>query len=648
MKIFLLVLLNFGVIFGQSQIVDFVEELKGQPDTTIVRELNKQIWANRSKNPDLALQFGEKALSISEAINDLSLSATSHNFIGVVYRNTGDYETSLYHYVTALNLAEKVNDSIQIAYSYNNIGGIYRLQSNFNLALENIFNALRIFEKLDFKSGMGFCTINIGVLYWQQKNYPKALDYLYYSLSIREGLGDEPGIAVTLNNIAEVYYEQKKFSEALRYYLELEKVYEKQDDPKGMAAVWSGIGGVYYFEGNYNKALEYREQALKIDQRIGNVTGVILNHNNLGLIYAQLNQYDLAEDHLKKASQLANSLSTLTPRLDCYKFYSDYYEIRSDYKNAFLHMKKYEDLTDSLQNIINTAQISEMESVYRTEKAEREKKFLQNELTLKENQQIYFVVIIILVLVLIVFLYHRYKIRKETNEQLQKINATKDKFFRIVAHDLKNPFNSLLGYSEFLVQNFEDLSDEEKKQNAEGLYDSSRRLYALLENLLEWSQTQFSNFTYEPEIINLAEIINKNISLFSQNAKIKNIELVSDFEEGLIAICDMNMIDTIIRNLLSNAIKFTKRDGIVEVTTKKTGNKIFVGVKDTGVGIDNQTQLNLFKLDKHSTKKGTDNEAGTGLGLILVKELSEKMGCEIEVESEEGKGSTFTLIIPVK
>ena len=237
---------------------------------------------------------------------------------------------------------------------------------------------------------------------------------------------------------------------------------------------------------------------------------------------------------------------------------------------------------------------------------------------------------------------------KKSEVQLKELNATKDKFFNIVAHDLKNPFTSLLGSSELLSHNIDQMDHEKIKTLALILNDSAKSGYAILQNLLDWSRSQTGLLRYNPEKINLRKLIDENIlnlELFSAN---KEIEMHSEVKEDLVILADRNMINTILRNLLSNAVKFTNRHGKVVIKATIDSHEITISIKDSGVGISQENIEKLFRIDTKYSMPGTENEQGTGLGLKLSKEFVEKQGGKIWVSSVEKKGSEFKFSIPFK
>lgn len=236
---------------------------------------------------------------------------------------------------------------------------------------------------------------------------------------------------------------------------------------------------------------------------------------------------------------------------------------------------------------------------------------------------------------------------KKSEAQLKELNATKDKFFNIVAHDLKNPFTGLLGASELLFENIHQMDNEKIKELAMILNDSAKNGYAILQNLLDWSRSQTGLLKYSPERINLRDLIDENISNLELTAANKEIKLYSEVKEDIYIFSDKNMINTVLRNLLNNAAKFTHRCGKVVVSAVNDSDEVIISVKDTGIGISEENIEKLFRIDTKNSLPGTENEQGTGLGLKLSKEFVEKLSGRIWVNSIENKGSEFKFSVPL-
>ena len=236
---------------------------------------------------------------------------------------------------------------------------------------------------------------------------------------------------------------------------------------------------------------------------------------------------------------------------------------------------------------------------------------------------------------------------KHKNEELQKLNAAKDKYFSIIAHDLRSPFNGFLGLTQIMVEELPDLSPEEIRKIAVSMRDSATNLYRLLENLLQWSSMQQNRIPFDPKVIHLNPIISESLAMIWQSSLNKKIEILCLTSGDLEVYADSNMLQTIIRNIVSNSVKFTENGGKVTISANRSEDHfIKLSVTDSGIGMNSEMLENLFQLGSNTSRKGTEGEASTGLGLMICKEFVEKLGGRLWVESEEGKGSTFYFTIP--
>ncbi len=230
--------------------------------------------------------------------------------------------------------------------------------------------------------------------------------------------------------------------------------------------------------------------------------------------------------------------------------------------------------------------------------------------------------------------------------QLQELNAKKDKFFSIIAHDLRNPISSIIGISNLLVEKTKDNAPEDVIMATELLQQSSGRVMDLLSNLLEWSTNEIGKNAFEPVEFDINNTITNTIELFKLPSAKKGIKFNFETPDPVMVYADLHMVKTILRNLVSNAIKFSFPTGVVDISTEKINDKVLIKIRDHGLGMEEEIVTNLFRIDVHHSTPGTEAEQGTGLGLILCKEFVEKLGGQIRVESKINEGSTFFLSIP--
>ena len=240
------------------------------------------------------------------------------------------------------------------------------------------------------------------------------------------------------------------------------------------------------------------------------------------------------------------------------------------------------------------------------------------------------------------------KLVEERTSELAKANATKDKFFSIIAHDLKNSFNGLLGYSNILLTDFDSFEDSDKISMISAIKQVSENTYKLLQNLLDWARVQTGVITFTPSEVHLISLLQDEFSIQKRLAEQKNISLIFKAEEELKVVADQNMISTVVRNLLSNAVKYTPKGGSIRLSLYKEGDMAVISILDTGIGMSQENVNKLFKVNENYKTYGTDNEEGTGLGLILCKEFIEKNNGVIEVLSELNVGTETRFRLPLK
>ena len=238
------------------------------------------------------------------------------------------------------------------------------------------------------------------------------------------------------------------------------------------------------------------------------------------------------------------------------------------------------------------------------------------------------------------------QIVEQQNEELKVLNETKNKFFSIISHDLKNPFNIILGFSELLKENHSDSLNEKEKYLIKEIFNNSRIVYEMLDNLLKWSSVQIKGLQLKMKIININQLIDKIIATQNIVAKNKNIQLINNTKiDNIEFVSDEFSLQLILNNLISNAIKFSQAESKIEIYARKCNNNLFLLIRDYGVGMTNEQIESLFALGKNKSTQGTNKEKGTGLGLILVSDVIKQLGGKIKVKSQVEKGTVFIIVL---
>jgi len=368
------------------------------------------------------------------------------------------------------------------------------------------------------------------------------------------------------------------------------------------------------------------------------------------------------------ALETAKSTEALELTRDAADVLSKTYAKQKQFSKAYQVLELFKKTSDALRNDEYVREITrlDMENKFKSQqeqqRLEQQTKDLEQAAKMKRQillRQAFFAAFI-LVSLLAAAIFRSFRIKQKANrllakqqkeieaqrDQLHELNVTKDKFFSIIGHDLRNPFSALIGLTKLLVSEFDNFPKDQIKELLESIYKSSENTYNLLGNLLEWARSQTGRIQWHPEDIELNQVARSTVELLTRNAHQKNIRVQNEINGKTMVTADKNMLQTVFRNLISNAIKFTPDGGLVTIRSRETDNFIETRVSDTGVGIAGKDIEKLFRIDTHFSRSGTKDEQGTGLGLILCKEFLAKNGGKIWVESQVGKGSSFIFTLP--
>ncbi|MEW6194198.1 MAG: tetratricopeptide repeat-containing sensor histidine kinase [Bacteroidota bacterium] len=646
LKIFLLFTASMSYIYPQASADSILSKVSSLDDSTKTRILLEETWNRRSNDPLTAIQLGKAALTITKATGDKVLEAKANNYLGVTYTNIGALEIALEYHYSALNAAKESNDRTQIGYSHNNIGVIYRIRNNIEAATEHIQDAIKIFESINEEEGAAYCYINIGRLYAAQDDFNNALVYFERTNVLAVKVNNKELLARVLLEIAKLSQRKGDFSRAERSYLELENLYKKINYLKGFAEVWSGLSDIESSKGNMSAALKYSFKALELSQKIINPEGEVNNLNDIALIYLALNNSKASEKYLYTALKRSNEINEPGLTASTYHTFYKLYKQIGNTDSALFYFEKYHNLKDSIVTKEEILKLGELESLVKIERTEREKEILQNDLENQIKQRNYLIIIVLLFVILVIIVTFRYFEKQRISEKLNQVNIVKDKFFRIIAHDLREPFHAIFTAIGLLRDQYDELSDDDRKETIRTIGDSIKRDFDLLENLLMWAKNQRQEIKFEPRALNLKTIIQKIVDLIQTNLTNKDISLIINCPDELLVYADEQMLNTILRNTIFNSVKFSHVGGEINISATTTGNKIDIIIKDNGLGMDRETLENMFVLDKKTVSKGTAGETGSGLGMILTKEFIEAHKGTIGVESRLGQGTTITLTLP--
>lgn len=657
--------------------------------------LNDLAWEIKYIDLNRATVLSTEALSLAESLNNHKGIMLANKNLGICYFLKTDLPTAEKYVDVALEMADNSDDLYQKGKIYNLKAITSRDLGNTSTALKYQTRALAIFREISDSVEISGNLHNLAILYERINEEEKALDLYYEVFEIESRLGNNYGIARTSNNLAGILAELDLNDKAIEYYNIAVRKFESVGNLMGKAASLHGLGLVYKNLCKYEQAIQYFNQALEINIENGYNDYIANNYLQLGQTYSlkkdylnALNSYNKAKEVYFKINQLVNYGITLYEISDVYRMLGDYrlcleyvqnalniaklngslevlksayyrlYELsrrQGNLNDAIQYLESYNEVQDSIKTQDRVSLMLEIQAKYEFELVEKENarlladsKLFEQKLTAQKIMLTGVIVIAIMLFLMVVIILANRKRIKHKNKLLEEANATRDKFFSIIAHDLKNPFSGLLGFSELMVRNVEVKDRQTLKVYATTLYKAINVAYQLVENLFDWSRAQRNAIQVVREDLSLRELTIYPISLLTETANEKKISLINHIPNDLIIHSDRNLLTTILRNLLSNAIKFTEDNGKVEVNARLKDQGVLISVKDNGTGIESGNIHKIFSRQNGFYSKGTRSEPGTGLGLILCQEFVERLDGKIWVESELGKGSTFSFFLPEK
>ncbi len=623
-----------------------------------------------------ALGYFLKSKEYRTKTQDKTRIAAAYADLSRTYYHLKRYSESIDNFRISASLYLEDENWIKESEMLYNIANVYYQLNDLNKVLEYSIKAANILITNNITTGLGRIYNFIGYVHQALKNIDLAEEYYLKSYELYLKDNNNKGLATALNNLGTIYGDKRENQKAIEYYTRSYEYAKKISDNDGIATALNNIGYLNIELNQIEKGLKNYEESLRYSKDLDDQSGYVNTFNNIAAAYLKAGNLVKAEEYVNIALPMAKKLTELAIIQESYQILHRIYAKKGQFEKAYKYQGMQLAYNDSLYNQERTASVLEMQTRFETEAKEKEIQLLRkdNQISILEVErhktfQKYLILSLSLLIVLIIVVFYNLRSRKKNNkllseknfqlelanqklveseQNLRELNATKDKFFSIIAHDLKNPFNALLGFSELLEHNFDSYSREETKEYINVIYETSQSLFKLLDNLLQWSRTQTGSITYHPSSIELYPIIRQEVELLQVNADRKRIKVKILVDERTTAFADKIIISSVIRNLLNNAIKFTDINGRVEIWARESFENIEVSVSDSGIGIEPDDIDKLFRLDSTLTTKGTANEEGTGLGLLLCKEFVEKNNGKIWVTSKKGKGSTFYFTLPKK
>jgi signal transduction histidine kinase len=635
-------LLSGHFVFGQRQEIDSLEVLlkTAKEDSIKINILTDLSWKYITTAPQKTEEYVRQGLILARRLGLLKKEVILLNFLGDCYRRQSKHVEGVEYATQSLKVATQANDSIGIAEAYRLLGLIHSFSlKQYEAALTYFLKALPIYERQNDKKGLATQLSTIAWLYVNMnKNLPLAHQYTDKALAIVTKMGDNQLISWGLNSKGLIYEKEGKLDSALLYLKKSNEYAEIAKDKAVFAYNNTIIGRIYILQDKTPEALKLYRQGIDNIHKLGAVTLLRDTYEGLARGYELLNKYDSAYKYHLLSTQIKDSLSDLESKQKITIIEAEYAKERKEATIAQLESEKRNNmiifavfvfalLMVIVLIIFNNRQRSKTNQLLQEK---NEEIALQNEHLQQSQEEIEV----------------QRDIVTAQNDKLQALNSTKDKLFSIIGHDLRSPIGSLKGLLTMMVK--DQITTEEFNLFIPKLYRNVNSIYETLDHLLQWSYSQMDGIKTSPIFLDINAIIEGKMILFAEIAKAKQISLIQQIPPNTHIFADENQLRLVLRNLINNAIKFTAQGGSVTITALRNDNSVEISIADTGIGMPAKQVEDLFKANTHFTTQGTSGEKGTGLGLILCKEMVESNGGKIWVESEEGKGSKFTFSLPVR
>ena len=616
---------------------------------------------------------GAKALYLN--IRDHARLAQCYIELGRMYNNIASYELAAGYFQQALDIFRSLQDENGIAQCYHNIGMVSDNIGKSSYALDNYFKSLSINVKLHDKASSAKDYNNIGVIMQGMELYPKSMEYFKRAIKIWQESKNLQGVGTAYENIGEILTAEKKYDEAIVYLSKSMKLAQDMDDKNGMSSLYADIGLCYAYKKQFNLALENLAKAVKLSADYKYDYNKAYAYIYYATVYNLKKDYKNAYKYANLAKNLSNKLGNLFNKTNATMQLSTALGGLGRYEEAYNAQKEYVLLKDSLKSDESVLKVTSfnLESSF----AEKQRQIAaqhqrQDDLYQQKIQRqgllsaIFFIIIVAMVGILIV--YYRAKLKQQKintiledknaeviqqkadlNDQAYKLNDLnnlKDRLISVLAHDLRAPLSTLRGLFGLLED--DSITHDQFLEMIPQALKKLEYTSDFLDTLLFWINSQMDNFDSSAKSFAIKDIVSFEVSNYYEQALAKGIKLVDNVSDNVTVAADPNSVRIVTRNLITNAIKFSRQDDTITVSAAyQDDNYILLSVKDTGVGMSEQQQNKLFK-SKVDSNTGTNNESGTGMGLLFCKDLIEKCNGKIWVQSTPDEGTEFFFTLPIE
>jgi two-component system, NtrC family, sensor kinase len=560
-----------------------------------------------------------------------------------------------------ITLATKHSSYVWLHRGHLQKGNALKFQGDFDLAIAEYFKSVEMALKGNYQTGVGGAFLSIAGVYGDMGDHVKGIKYKRKAIGILRDSGDSLTLAASLLNTGYEYYRIANYDSALFFFDESGQIYERKNFLVGKAYNLGNSGLVYARTGDAEKAEQFLSEAIQILIGLSDSYAITEFQTEMADIYLQKKDFKSAEKLLHEALRYAEADGLQERVRDASLSLSELYLQRTDFEKAYTYLHQYITYRDSIKNEDVIQEMADLRTEFEVGQKQIEVDLLHAQARTQRIVLIAVGTVLVLVVILVYVLFRLYKLRNRAikisrerrkiiasqRDRLEELNNTKDKFFSIISHDIRGPVGNFHGFVRLIELSLESGDTSDLVEISQMLDKSAIELSSLLDNLLHWAMSQQGKFPNKPERLDLVRLCNENMGMVENIAAAKQITLTKSLPAAAAVFADKNSVSTITRNLLSNALKFTKKGGVVGLSLNCEGNECIITVSDSGIGIPAEKMNTLFGFDAGRSQWGTGGEKGVGLGLNLVKEFVDMNKGRIEVESEEGVGTTFRVYLPV-
>lgn len=610
--------------------------------------------------------FSQEVLTKDSLLNQLNkypLDDTSrYKILDELAYSCSNSDTSIFYAKKLIQESQNKNKYWE-SKGYLQLGNALSQKGNYNNAIEAHFKSAEIAEKNNNYIGQAHAYAALAGVYTISKNYQSAQQYYNKAIEIGKDKFDPTTLANISLNKGSLFLLLKQYDSSLNLFIKAQNIYSLENNSKGIAYSLGLIARVKAEEGKFSQAKVNLQEAIRLLKQLGDYYALI--SFNLRLAKIEQNQHDFVNAIFHASESYNISLrENLLPQLrDACNTLSSIYNDINDFENAYKYQSLYYTYRDSIINEESIRKMADLRTEYEVSQKQAEIDILLKEKNIQKIIGISLSVVLLLTAGLIFVLSRNSKRNRILSEQLaeqkaelqiqrdqlEELNKTKDRFFSIISHDLRGPIGVLNGTTILIREYLESKDYQQLADLTTNMEYSVKKVQHLLDNLLEWAVSQQGKFNYQPEKVELNEVVHEAMGIFEGMAFAKNIMFtyVCKFDNFYI-IADRNSLLTILRNLISNAIKFTERNGAITIMAYKSDKEVILKVSDTGVGMPEEKLNTLFIIDENKSTWGTEREKGLGIGLSLVYDFVQMCHGTIEVESKEGVGTTFIVKLPTE